>query len=150
MSNETQQDLSHKDLYYVAVKLFLRDGHKLLITPDIYGSWDLPGGRLIKSEFSSPLEAVIKRKISEELGDKVRYELGAPKTFFRVERMEAGLNKRVRIFGLGYEAAYKGGEIKLWQHHDQMQWVDIRQFKPEDYFTTGWLEGVQDYLAKCL
>ncbi len=31
-----------KDLYFVAVKLLLRDGDKLLITHDIFGVWDLP------------------------------------------------------------------------------------------------------------
>ncbi|HSH31916.1 MAG TPA: hypothetical protein VK963_04595 [Candidatus Saccharimonadales bacterium] len=34
-----------KDLYYVAVKLFLLDDGKLLITYDIFGPWDLPGGQ---------------------------------------------------------------------------------------------------------
>ncbi len=29
-----------KDLYYVAVKLLLLDGQKLLITKDIFGDWE--------------------------------------------------------------------------------------------------------------
>ena len=57
-----------KDLYFVAVKLFLRDGSKLLITHDIFGDWDLPGGRIRKDEFNKPLESVIERKANEELG----------------------------------------------------------------------------------
>lgn len=137
-----------KDLYYVAVKLFLRDNNKLLITHDIYGKWDLPGGRLLKSEFSRPLEAVIERKVREELGDEVRYVLGEPKAFFRVERREAGLDKTVHIFGIGYEALYQGGEIKLWEHHDKLEWVEVSTFRPEQRFTSGWLEGVEEYLKK--
>lgn len=35
-----------KDLYYVAVKIFLEKGEKLFIFKDRYGDWDIPGGRL--------------------------------------------------------------------------------------------------------
>ena len=66
---------SDKDLYFVAVKLFLRDKDKLLITHDIYGAWDLPGGRLRKDEFDKPLAAVIKRKVIEEIGKRAKYKL---------------------------------------------------------------------------
>jgi 8-oxo-dGTP pyrophosphatase MutT (NUDIX family) len=136
-----------KDLYFVAVKLFLRDGSKLLITHDIFGDWDLPGGRIRKDEFNKPLESVIERKANEELGTDVKYELGEPKAFFRVERQEHDLGgQTVRIFGVGYEANYSGGDIKLGQHHDQMEWVDTNSFQPEQYFAGGWLTGVQEYL----
>lgn len=139
---------NQKDLYYVAVKLFLRDGDKLLITHDVFGAWDLPGGRMRKDEFDKPFEAIIKRKIGEELGPEVKYELGQPRILFRVERMEAGLNKKVRIFAVGYDAAYFGGDIRLWDVHDEMKWVSVKTFRPEEYFTGGWLRGVQEYLAK--
>jgi len=138
-----------KDLYFVAVKLFLRDGDKLLITHDIFGSWDLPGGRIKKDEFNTPLTDVIERKMNEELGGEIKYQLGEPKIFFRVERQEAGLNNElVRIFAIGYEAKYRSGEITLGKNHDKMEWVDVKTFKPEQYFTGGWLAGIQEYLEK--
>ena len=138
-----------KDLYFVAVKLLLRDGDKLLITHDIFGAWDIPGGRIKKEEFDTPLESVIERKVREELGSEVKYELGEPKIFFRHERQEDGLDgQTVRIFAVGYEAKYTGGDIKLGEHHDKMEWVDLKTFKPEDYFTGGWLAGIQEYLGK--
>lgn len=142
------KDNKLKDLYFVAVKLLLRDGDKLLITHDIFGSWDLPGGRIRKTEFDSPLEDVIKRKMEEEIGGEVEYRLSQPKVFFRVERFEHATQENVRIFAVGYEAEYLGGDIKLGDHHDQMEWVDINTFKPEDYFTGGWLIGVQEYIGK--
>lgn len=136
-----------RDLYYVAVKLLLRDGDKLLITHDIFGDWDLPGGRIRANEFETPLEKVIARKIAEELGAGVKYELGQPVVFFRHERHEQDQGgKKVRIFAVGYQAEYVGGELKLGEHHDQYQWVDTKTFKPVGYFTGGWLRGVQDYL----
>lgn len=137
---------SDKDTYFVALKLFLRDGDKLLITHDIFGSWDLPGGRIKPDEFNASLESVIARKVNEELGPEVTYELGEPNVFFRVERQEQG--KKVRIFAVGYEAKYVGGEIAMGKHHDEMKWVDVNEFRPEDYFTGGWLTGVKEYLAK--
>ena len=140
--------MTDKDLYFVAVKLFLRDNDKLLITHDIFGSWDLPGGRIKKHEFSRPLAAVIDRKISEELGLDVTYKVGNPVVFFRVERTEHSMgDKKVRIFAIGYEATYLGGTIDLGEHHDQMEWVNVKEFAPEQYFEGGWLTGVQEYLT---
>lgn len=138
-----------KDLYFVAVKLLIRDGNKLLITHDIFGSWDLPGGRIKKDEFKSSLPSVIERKMNEELGADFRYSVGEPVVFFRVEREEHGLdNQKVRIFAVGYNASYEGGEIQLGKNHDKYEWVDTETFKPEGYFVDGWLDGVQEYLAK--
>ena len=127
-----------KDLYFVAVKLLVREGNKLLITHDIFGAWDLPGGRIKKDEFKASLPSVIKRKMQEELGNDFKYSFGEPTVFFRVEREEHGLdNKKVRIFAIGYEALYEGGVVKLGDHHDKYEWVDIKTFKPEDYFVDG-------------
>jgi 8-oxo-dGTP diphosphatase len=137
-----------KDLYFVAVKLLLRDGDKLLITHDIFGAWDIPGGRIKKDEFEAPLESVIKRKIEEELGPEVKYKLGQPKVFFRHERKEQRLGEMVRIFAIGYEAQYLGGEIQLGDHHDKFEWANIKAFKADDYFTGGWLKGIQEYLVE--
>ncbi len=138
-----------KDLYFVAVKLLLRDKNKLLITHDIFGAWDVPGGRLKPDEFSKPLESVIERKINEELGVNIKYSIGKPVVFFRVEREEAGLDgKLVRIFAIGYEGDYLGGEIKLGDHHDRAEWVDLNSLDPKEYFKDGWENGIQDYINK--
>lgn len=142
-------DIYDKDLYFVAVKLLIRNGDKLLITHDIFGHWDLPGGRIKKDEFKTDLSLVIKRKMLEELGSDFKYSFSSPTVFFRVERAEHGLNmQRVRIFAIGYDAKYLGGEVKLGNHHDKYEWVDIKTFRPEEYFVDGWLDGVKEYLAK--
>ena len=141
-----------KDLYFVAVKVFLRDGDKLLITHDIFGAWDLPGGRIKPDEFNKPLTEVINRKMQEELGSEVKFSLASPNgVFFRVERKEHGLGgKKVRIFAVGYDSKYLSGKIQLGDHHDQMKWVDISSFDPGIYFTGGWLSGIKEYLDKVL
>lgn len=138
---------SDKDIYFLAVKVFLRDKNKLLVIRDSFGDWDLPGGRIRKDEFNTPFEAIINRKMKEEIGPNVGYDLGEQKTFFRVEREEHELsNMKVRIFALGYEAKYVGGDIELGGYIDEHEWVDVNTFKPEALFTGGWLTGVQKYL----
>lgn len=139
-----------KDEYLVAVKLLLRDGDKLLITHDTFGQWDLPGGRIRRDQFTTPLEEVLSGKITEELGADLKYELGDIKTTFRVEREEVGRGcEKVRIFGLGYEARYLGGEITLGEFHDMYESIDINSVNLEDYkSTTGWVHLLSDYVEK--
>lgn len=81
-------EINGKDVYFVAAKALIRDGEKLLVTHDVFGDWDIPGGRIKKDEFEKPFEAVLERKIREELGSDIRYEVGAPKVFFKVERVD--------------------------------------------------------------
>ena len=138
-----------KDLYFVAVKVFLERRGKFFIFKDRFGAWDLPGGRLRESDFQTPLEKVVMRKIKEELGVGVRYKLGKPAVFMRHERMEHlanGKKEKRRIFMISYRAKYLGGEIKLGKNHVVSEWVPLKSFKPEKYFTGGWLQGVKQYL----
>ena len=146
----TGRIMNEKETYFVAVKVFLEDKGKLFIFKDSFGDWDSPGGRVRKDEFETPLEDIIKRKMKEEVGDDVKYTLGEPVVFMRHERIEALPDDKptVRIFAVGYEAKYEGGEIKLGEYHEKMEWVNIKDFKPEDYFTGGWLKGVKDYLNR--
>lgn len=135
-----------KDTYFVAVKALLRKGEDLLITHDVFGQWDIPGGRLRPQDFDTPLETVLERKLCEELGEQLRYEMGAPCVFFRHERSEHGLGgRRVRIFAVGYEARYVGGPIALGDHHDQHLWVPAATFAADRYFVDGWLNGIRQY-----
>lgn len=141
-------EINGKDVYFVAAKALIRDGEKLLVTHDVFGDWDIPGGRIKKDEFEKPFEAVLERKIREELGDDIRYEVGEPKVFFKVERVEAGIDTKVRIFAVGYEVTYLGGAITLGDHHDEYRWVNVNEFNPDELFTGGWAKGLHEYLAR--
>lgn len=136
-----------KDTYFVAVKVFLKKDNSLLIMKDKFGEWDLPGGRIKKDEFNTPLDQIIKRKMSEEIGNNVEYEINQPVVFFRHQREEVDLNREiVRIFAVGYEGVLKSGQVKMSDMFTEMKWVNLKTFKPEEYFKGGWLKGVQDYL----
>jgi len=144
--------MENKDRYYVAVKAFITDGeNRLLITKDRFGAWDIPGGRFKEDEFETPLKDVLDRKMREELGNDFKYDLGRPEIFMRHERLEIlpdGDREKRRIFAIAYEAKYLGGEIKLGESHERYEWVDLKTFRPEDYFTGGWLKGVKEYQAR--
>jgi 8-oxo-dGTP pyrophosphatase MutT (NUDIX family) len=141
-------NIDQKDPYFVAVKVFLERDGKFLVFKDNFGDWDLPGGRIKKDEFAVPLEDIVKRKMFEEVGDGVGYSLGKPIVFMRHERVEASPgNPTVRIFALGYQATWQSGEIATSERHTEVLWADPKTFKPEDYFTGGWLKGVQEYMA---
>lgn len=140
-------EINEKDLYFVAVKVFLEKEGKFLILKDGFGQWDIPGGRIKKDEFAVPLEQVVTRKMSEELGDKIKYKLGKPIVFMRHERVESAPgNPTVRIFAVGYESTLEEGDVVMTSHHTEMLWVDQKEFNPESYFTGGWLKGIQEYL----
>jgi ADP-ribose pyrophosphatase YjhB (NUDIX family) len=138
-----------KDLYYIAVKVFLKRGPHFLIFRDGFGTWDLPGGRIRYEEFKKPLESVIKRKLKEELGSLIKYQLGTSFVFMRHERKEAMPHgpKQARIFAIGYHAKFLGGTIHLSSHHTQYEWAPIKTFQPQKYFEGGWLDGVKTFLA---
>lgn len=141
--------MENKDIYFVAVKIFLLDSKEnLLIIKDRFGDWDIAGGRLREQDFDVPLEKVAERKIREELGEDVKYKLGGPVLFMRHERNEtlpSGNKEKRRIFAVGYTAQYNGGEIKIGKNHEKYEWVPLKTFNAEDYFTGGWLKGVKDF-----
>lgn len=143
--------MENKDVYFVAVKIFFLDSEeKFLIIKDRFGDWDIPGGRLREQDFNVPLEAIMERKIKEELGENVKYKIGIPVIFMRYERDEilpSGEREKRRIFAVGYIAKYEEGEIKIGKNHEKYEWVPVKDFKPEEYFTGGWLKGVQDFQA---
>jgi len=141
-------NIEQKDTYFVAVKVFLEKDGKLLILKDNFGAWDLPGGRIKKDEFNIPLDQIIKRKMSEELGNNINYTIDQPVVFMRHERIEQTEgNPTVRIFAIGYQGKLESGDIQLSPRHVEMIWVDPNNFKPEEYFKGGWLKGVQEYLS---
>lgn len=137
-----------KDTYFVAVKVFLEKDGELLILKDRFGEWDLPGGRIKKDEFETPLDQIIRRKMSEELGNEIQYTIGKPLIFMRHERVEQiEGNPTVRIFAVGYKGVLQNGNIKLSERHLEMLWVDPNNFEPKKYFKGGWLKGVEEYLS---
>lgn len=144
----SEVNYSEKGLFYVAAKVLLRDGNRVLLLHDIFGDWDLPGGRILPTEFDGDIQDVIKRKMNEELGDDVAYNIGEVDTYFHVTRTEHNSGEQSRIFAIGFSARYLGGNIKLGSHHDQYRWVDLHNLNPDDYFKHGWEDGMTRYIER--
>ncbi len=140
--------INDKDSYFVAVKVFLEKDGNFLVMKDNFGDWDLPGGRIKKDEFETPLEDVVVRKMNQEVGADLKYKLGKPIVFMRHERIEDSTKEPARIFAIGYQATWISGEVKTSDRHTQVLWADQKTFKPEDYFKRGWLKGVRDYMRR--
>ncbi len=145
-------EFNGKALYFVAVKVFLRDGNRVLLTHDIWGNWELPGGRIQTHEFQKDLTEIVARKLKEELGENVKYsDLKPTDTFFQVSRIEkiGDLSEQeTRIFAIGYEAKFDGGIIDIGDSHDKFEWFDIDELHPLDIQDNDWMKGLQDYLDK--
>ncbi len=143
-------DISQKDPYFVAVKIFLEKDDCFLVLKDKFGDWDLPGGRIKKSEFNTPFLDIIARKMCEEVGDAIQYNvMPLPDILMRHERVEASPgNPTVHILGLGFRATYLAGSVQLFDSHTEYLWADKNNFIPENYFTGGWLSGVSEYLHR--
>ncbi|MDP3953697.1 MAG: NUDIX domain-containing protein [bacterium] len=141
--------MENKDTYFVAIKVFLLNSEgSFLITKDRFGDWDIPGGRLREQDFNVSLERVVGRKMKEEVGEDVKYDLGGPVVFMRHERNEilpSGNREKRRIFAVGYTAQYREGEIRLGKNHERYEWVPVKTFDPKTRFTGGWLQGVKDF-----
>lgn len=135
-----------KGLFNVAAKVLLRDGDRILLLHDIFGDWDLPGGRILPSEFGGDIQDVIIRKMREELGPDVSYDIKGMDTYFQVVRKEHDTKENSRIFAIGFSACYLNGTIKLGAHHDEYRWVNLHDLTPADYFEHGWEIGLARYI----
>ncbi|MBY0538747.1 hypothetical protein K2P47_05125 [Patescibacteria group bacterium] len=145
-----QAATASKENWFVAVKILLRKGNELLVLRDTFGEGDIPGGRLRKDDFETPLLEVLKRKVTEDIGSDVSYKIihQNPVCTFRHERFEVGSGENVRIFALGFEAEYESGEIITGEYIESHTWIDLRTAQLSDYLEGGWLKGVEEYVQK--
>ncbi len=136
-----------KDEYLVAVKLLLFDKGKLLILKDQWGSWDIPGGRIRRDQFTVSLDEILRQKIDIELGSEVKYELGDIKTTLRLERTEVGRDGlKVRIFAVCYEGKYLGGDIVGGEYIPHFEWIDFKQSNLDLYSdSASWVTKLKEY-----
>ncbi|MBI2055254.1 MAG: NUDIX domain-containing protein [Candidatus Sungbacteria bacterium] len=125
----------------------MRNGDKVLVCKEDNetGEWDLPGGRIAVGEFYTPLEVILEREIKEELGDEVKYKNNGPVAMFRYLRPEVTAQNKpeVRVFMIGFELEYLGGEIALSDEHNEYRWVSIDE--AISLLPGGQKDGMQKY-----
>lgn len=106
----------------VVITLYNQEGQILLAKRAPFkthaaGVWENISGAVESGE--QPIET-LKRELAEELGQKVKYEIGPVyNTFY------AKLDNGRDIIGISYLCRYLGGEIELNQEHTSYRWVSL-------------------------
>lgn len=132
--------------YQASLKLLLRKEDEFLLLQDTYKSLlDLPGGRINADEFSVPIEEILRREVTEELGSEITYEIKEP--LFQFRRFHTPSNMPVLL--TVYEGIYTSGEIILSDEHESYQWVHKQDalFPPERYFTEEEYVAFKQYFS---
>jgi len=125
-------------IYQISFKILLRKGKKALFLRTTEGNYtDLPGGRVDNVENKVPLKEIISREVREELGSKIKYELGEP--IFQYRRYSR--SRQIYILFTVYEAKYLSGDVKLSPEHNSYEWINpaIYKFNKKDF------EGGEEY-----
>jgi 8-oxo-dGTP pyrophosphatase MutT (NUDIX family) len=131
-------------IYWVAFKVLLRKGNKILfLTDSLRGLLDLPGGRADYNEGERPLRKIIEREVREELGNKIKYRLESPVFQYRRHDIKKKMYNLITV----YEAKYISGSIELSTEHNKYQWLDPKQyrFKEKDFYTKEEYESFREY-----
>ena len=93
----------------------------------------------------------MSREIKEEVGD-IEFSLNEAPVAVGRHLLKSHISyesEDIHVLYLFFEARYLGGEMKISDEHKSFKWLDPNAIKPEDYFTSGILEGIKMYLAKC-
>ncbi len=145
-----------KDFYQVSLKLFLKNtkGETLILGALPMGSYtgyyDVPGGRILDTEFRIPLVDIVKRELKEEcdVTDVTIKEKPVAVGRHLVPAVQTRLNRDIHVLYLFFEATLNSGEITISKEHTSFEWVDLKSLDIEKYFKSGILEGVKMYLGR--
>lgn len=142
-----------KDFYQVSLKLILKnDKNEMLILKArdngaFAGFYDLPGGRIDDNEFDVDLLKIMKREVTEEIGNVEVSIIPKPVATGRARLIKLDYKgDPLRVLYIFYEAHYQGGEIVISEEHTGYKWIKLTEVKLENYFNLGILEGLKMYL----
>ncbi len=134
MSRKVQQ-------FMVGVKGFITKGDEVLVVKSGFGRenlWEVPGGRYDQGEESLAPEEILRREISEELGEKFECTIDAPSSAW-----VRPLNEHF-VFLLSYVCTYVKGEIKLSYEHTEYRWVGRDDWQGLD-LAPGYRQALDQY-----
>ncbi len=133
--------------YQVALKILLRNKGRLLFLKTPEGKLDLPGGRIDNIEDEVPLIQILAREIREELGEDIKYNVGAPLLQYRRHFNLEG--NPYHVFITVYDAELIAGEIHLSDEHVDFEWIDPQSFKftLEQFFHKEEFDTLQNYFS---
>jgi 8-oxo-dGTP pyrophosphatase MutT (NUDIX family) len=143
--------MQEKDLNsYVGTKGIVvnSSGEVLLVKESFSGNWELPGGRIQKTEMNLTREECLSRELKEELGENFQFKiLKLVDTMFR--KFEKPRNPQVeQVFLVVYECEYLGGEIdKQDEEVLDVAWVSKDNYQNYDY-VNGYKKVLDNYFSR--
>jgi 8-oxo-dGTP pyrophosphatase MutT (NUDIX family) len=153
---DTTEITPGKEHYFfnISLKLIMENdkGEFLALkNPDtsiLAGFYDLPGGRINENEIRASYAEIIAREIEEELGADIEYDFDPrPVGTGRTVYFSRHLGRENCTFMVMFRAKFKGGIIRISEEHCAYKWLDPAAESMSDYFTEGFLDGVEDYLV---
>jgi len=139
-------------LFEISIKLLLKDkqGEFLLLkigqNSNISGYYDFPGGRINTDELDIPFKDILKREVTEELGEEFKFKMKPKPAAYGLHWYSNDKNKKVDVFWLLFEGEYLGGKIKLSDEHEEYMWSKITPDNLEKLFQRGPLNCIKNYL----
>lgn len=137
------------DQYQVSLKAIIRraDGCVLALNGRVgglyEGFYDLPGGRIEDTEFTTTFQHIIRREIREELGADLQIELSDLPVAIGRHRSRDG----VSILYIFFEAVVDNPDVSMQvsDEHAGLAWLDLAAQPLETIFLSGILEGMKQW-----
>ena len=105
--------------------------------------YDIPGGRIKKGEFKIPFIEILKRELREELGDLSLSISDTPCALGRHWSRDG-----FPVIYIYFPATYEGviDTVSTSNEHEDFAWLEVTNENIEEYFVSGILEGIRQYL----
>ena len=139
---------------YIGVKgIIVNDDGKVLITQEPThfvggGKWELPGGKIANGEEEIPLEEILKREISEELGETFQVEVGKIIDVMRRPWNKPGASADQVMLAV-FECRYRSGDIQLNDENNNFAWITVQELNQYE-FIPGYLPVLEKYFSVAL
>ena len=111
--------MAQDKLFFVGQKAFIEKDGKVLVLFDPKNRIDFPGGKIQEGE--TDLTASLLREVREETNLVV--SVGDPFITWSFDLPEGHPHAGGAVFLVGYECAYREGELKLSDEHSRYAWI---------------------------
>jgi 8-oxo-dGTP pyrophosphatase MutT (NUDIX family) len=137
------------EFYQVSLKAIIRrpDGKVLCLKGKKGGAFegyhDLPGGRISKKEFRVSFMEILQRELQEEIGD----------LSVDISSIPCGVGRHLSKDGFPVIYIFfpatctaTNASVPISHEHEGYAWLELTEGSAENFFISGILEGVQQYL----
>lgn len=145
--------MSNNKKFEISLKLILKNnkGETLLLEiidlHPLSGFYDLPGGRIQEGEENLNFVEVLKREVSEEIGN-VQLSISPKPVGIAKYNYFGSFNKPENGVWIFFEGKFIGGKPEVSEEHKSYKWVRITKTNLPKFFSGAPLEGMKSYFIK--